>query len=328
MKIIGLIDPSIASFNLGDKIVAFYCRKILEDMFPDHFFIDLPAYIKNDERIQEIVNKSDHIFFLGTAPITKEITFRWPIIMDQYQKKVVLMGVGFNNMNPDNFNSIAKEVYLSNLSTKYKHSIRDTYSEFRIAGGIGLGAINTSCPTLWNLCSELKTTKLNYKKTNNVVFTVNSSRGDLEKDSEILKILHFEYERILFYPQTPNDLAYLQKCISIIRNKYFVDCNISIIKPTLNSLNDFYSKNSKYCNYVGARLHGGIHCLNFDMKTVIISVDQRATTIRANTGLPVLTYDELAVKGDELLISAIRSEFIDEITLPVDKITEWKNQFK
>lgn len=324
MKIIGLIDPSIGSFNLGDEIVSHYCKNIIHKMFPNHFFISIPAYMECDERMKEIIEKSEHIFFLGTAPINHEITFRWPLIVNQYNNKVVLMGVGYNNWASGGMGFVTRNIYFSNLSKKYKHSIRDGYSKILMENQIGISAINTCCPTLWN---NIEYKPFDSGKCASVLFTVNSSRGDKSIDKKIITTINKIYDKIFFYAQTPNDFEYFRNCCIEIYQDSKISINFTTIKSNFKDLTNFITSMHNKCDYFGARLHGGIHARNLGMRSFIIGVDNRAIQIHNDTRLPVYTYSEINTNID-LVISAIYANYNWDLYIPEKEINKWKDQFK
>lgn len=323
MKIIALIDPSIASFNLGDKIVSHYAKKIISKMFPDCFFIDVPAYMEHDSRLAEIASKSHLIFFLGTAPITDKITMRWPLIFGQYMKKVILFGVGYNNYNLDKMSPNTVAIYESNLSGNYIHSVRDSFSQRQITKQIPIRTLNTCCPTLWECDFH---SIYGDKLKDCVLFTVNSSRGRKDIDKKILSSLDLVYKKIFFYPQTPNDKQYMSELGMEILAETGNDIDVCQIQSEFEFLSKFMMEMSGCCDYVGARLHGGVHAMHNKMRTFIIGVDNRAFEIYLDTGLPVYGYDILE-KGHEFLIENILKKYEKKITLPRSAILEWKSQF-
>ena len=76
-------------------------------------------------------------------------------------------------------------------------------------------------------------------------------------------------------------------------------------------------------DFVGNRLHGGIRALQHTRRALILSVDNRATEIARDTGLPVMSLTE----GMEALRARIRQPDPIEITLPHDAIADWRGQF-
>ena len=75
--------------------------------------------------------------------------------------------------------------------------------------------------------------------------------------------------------------------------------------------------------YVGTRLHGGIYALRHKKRAIIISIDERAQSISADTGLITIEKDSL-----DGLPSLINSEFETKLNIPFDEIARWKEQFE
>ena len=75
--------------------------------------------------------------------------------------------------------------------------------------------------------------------------------------------------------------------------------------------------------YVGTRLHGGIYALRHKKRAIIISIDERARSISADTGLITIEKDTL-----DGLSSLINSEFETKLNIPFDEIARWKEQFE
>lgn len=75
-------------------------------------------------------------------------------------------------------------------------------------------------------------------------------------------------------------------------------------------------------DYIGTRLHGGIHALNHGVRAIVIEVDNRAAEIARDTGLPSLHIADVAKLSD-----MIRSELEVKIDMPWDAIAQWKSQF-
>lgn len=305
MKHIALITPSISSLNLGDQVVHCYIEKIISEIFTDAFLINLPAYNSFDERSKYIMDKCDLAFFCGTAPLRNSLAEHWVFENGDYDNKVILLGCGWNRDEPDQIHYETKLKYNSALSIKYVHSVRDDYTVDKLST-VQIKTSNTSCPTMWSLPSIA----IQSFKSENVLLTLNSVRGNYYNDRMLCETICKNYKTIYFLPQSPFDGDYI-KSMNIPFNK---------LAPTMSNFNKFIS-NSTF-DYIGHRLHGGVHCLNSGKRSFIIGIDNRATEISRKTGLPVLEYGNL-----ELLEEKINST--DEISIeqPSEKINEWKLQF-
>ena len=94
-----------------------------------------------------------------------------------------------------------------------------------------------------------------------------------------------------------------------------------MVPPTLEAYNGLLKNQD--LDYIGTRLHGGIHALNNERRSLIIAVDNRAKEISKDTKLPVIGREEVR----ENLESMINGKWQTEIVLPSDNIERWKAQF-
>lgn len=311
MKHIALIKPSISSFNLGDKIVSMYVDKIMKSMFPDAFFIDIPAYNQTDKRIEEIVQKCDHLFFCGTGILNNFLSngIHWRCSPGDFSHKVILFGVGWNKYEDFSPTPETTELLVSNLSTSAIHSIRDDYSKSQFDKFGAFKSLNTSCPTIWELPVKYEFS------CDNAIMTVNSSRGSPEYDRDLVLMTASNFKRMYWYPQSPNDFEYAEEIG--LKEKAIM------LSPTLNSLSDFYSQQN--CTYVGSRLHGGIFAMHYGHRAYIVSIDNRAAEIKHDTQIPIYSYSEIDLLEKDLNSPEYPTQALNlEIS---NSISKWKEQF-
>lgn len=76
-------------------------------------------------------------------------------------------------------------------------------------------------------------------------------------------------------------------------------------------------------DYVGTRLHAGIHALNHKVRSIIIAVDNRATEMGKDINLPILQRQQIGEK----LEAHILSDFSTDIQIKQDNIEIFKSQF-
>ena len=96
--------------------------------------------------------------------------------------------------------------------------------------------------------------------------------------------------------------------------------DIEIIPPSKDAYDKVLSREN--IEYIGTRLHGGIYALRHKKRAIIISIDERASSISKDTGL--LTIEKTNIDG---ISSLINSEFETKLNLPFDEIERWKRQF-
>jgi hypothetical protein len=188
-------------------------------------------------------------------------------------------------------------------------SARDDYTRGRLAK-FRARSLNTSCPTLWNLTEE-RCGAISNTRSANVLTTLTSYRPNVESDTATLKLLQKSYDKVYFWSQQFEDLAYLRSLGSF---------NFEIIDPNTNAYSAFLREND--ADYVGSRLHGGIRALQNNKRSLIISVDNRATEIGKDTDLPVVKREDIAA-----IEKWIEHPANTRIRLPLSAISQWRQQF-
>jgi hypothetical protein len=170
--------------------------------------------------------------------------------------------------------------------------------------------VNTACPTMWPL-ADARPEEFPMQKGRHALVMLTDYSRNQESDARLLKLIGSRYEKIFVFPQGKFDLPYLES----------FQLNWHVVERDFNALNRFIREEPSF-DYIGTRLHGGIHCLNHRRRALILEVDNRAKEIGRDTGLPTVPRDDL---------EAVR-RWIDEpppfrIRLPVANIERWRNQF-
>ena len=203
-------------------------------------------------------------------------------------------------------------LYRKILSHSYYHSVRDERSKRYVEDVLGLQAINTGCVTMWaltpNFCAQIPA-----KKANNVVFTLTARTQVDPRDQMLIDTLKREYDHVSFWVQGDKDETYF--------NMFSNTDGIEVIPPHKAAYEAVLMRNN--IEYVGTRLHGGIYALRHKKRAIIISIDERARSISADTGLITIEKDTL----DELP-SLINSKFETRLNIPFNEIARWKAQFE
>lgn len=321
-----IFDPSYGTLNMGDVIIVESTLNQMKDIIGEDFNIRLSShqpslhfhqvFLKNiyKEPFKTAKNK----FILGSNLLFKEFIFSrkrpWNIhfLTSRYINDVILVGVG-SNKNNRRPNLYTKSLYKKVLSSKYIHSVRDEDTLNYVEQVLGLEAINTGCATMWSLTPE-HCSKIKRKKSKDVVFTLTDYARDMELDKFLINKLIELYEDVYFWPQGSEDYSYLRE----------LDVDFSRIKPLDNSLESYKEVLSLGdIDYVGSRLHGGIYALQHKIRTVIIAVDHRALNKKRDYNLPVIKREDSRKDLEKL----INSEFETIISIDLEKIERWKNQF-
>lgn len=315
-----LFDPGIEdhagtpSSNLGDLIIQEAVHRELSAVFEQGSISCVTTQAFPLSEHLRAARAADYIFVGGTNLLTARMNEyrQWKITPYQALRlqKTILLGVGWWQYQ-DKPNLYTRLVLKSALSGQWLHSVRDNYTREKLQG-IGLrNVINTGCPTTWPL-ADLPRSRVPTCKAKSVVVCLTDYLKAPELDAELLKILLASYEEVWAWPQGRTDAAYLAGLALPIR----------VLDHSMASLRDFLASGIDI-DYVGTRLHGGIHCLLSGKRSLILEIDNRAKEMAADIKLPT------AARGD---FPAIRRwiQGPTETNIAIDKhaIAQWKEQFR
>lgn len=129
----------------------------------------------------------------------------------------------------------------------------------------------------------------------------------------MIQILRKNYRKLYFWAQGTGDVQYLSELGEKTEDIVIIDS----LEQYTNLL-----KNQKI-DFVGVRLHAGIHALNNQRRTIIIAIDNRAIEMGKDTKLPIVLRDEIENKLEKM----INSSFETKIEIPTDNINKWKAQY-
>lgn len=325
MKQIALMDTSVMSFNIGDQIIMESIHNELSSILKDSFIVNMPTHsplfhfwefsLRGKDSLRINLNNLDLKFVCGTNLLEKNMKKRknlWNIHMldSNYIKDFILVGVGSGPLDTS-LNNYTRRLYKRILSSQYTHSTRDENTKILLEK-LGLKAINTGCPTLWQLtkkhCSMIPT-----QKSDTVVFTLTDYMENIKKDEIFINILKKNYNNLYYWVQGSKDLDYLQKLNINISE-------INIISPSLKSYNYFLENN--ICDYVGTRLHAGIKAMQKKKRAIIIGVDNRARDMHITCNLNYIERNRI-----DFLDNMINSEFETKININFPNIELFLKQF-
>lgn len=314
-----IYNTAIGSLNTGDQIIQESALLELENVFPDFYFHHFPTHLTLGNKALKSAWANDKGFILGTNLLRNKVRFRgrknqWAINFYDclFMKPAILMGVGWNKYSAK-IDWKSKFFYKRALSKDYKHSVRDNYTKQKLCECGIENVINTGCPSLWCL-SEKHIDQLPTRKARNVVFTLTDNTRSIEEDWKLIDILLSHYEEVLFWPQGSQDLEYFQYLTNLKKN------TIQILNSHLNSLDSVL--NLSDIEYVGTRLHAGIRAIQKKKRSLIISIDNRATEMHRDFNLPVIGRNEL-----DSLPSKIETDRKTSLNIPFESIKTWKDQF-
>lgn len=308
-----LLDPSYDGDNTGDQIIAENCKKNLSII--NNKNVDrVPTHRKlTNEEITKLSGSSIKIL-CGTNALSGHMRTYGLWKMEKKVKiynNTILMGVGFDS-NQQEYDFYTKILLQTILNKKYIHSVRDSFSE-KMLHNMGIkNAINTGCPTMWEITKEL-CQDIPKSKAQEVVCTLTDYDRDLENDQKLLDILLLCYKNVYLWPQGIEDEEYYKK----LR----IDSRILVVPFGLENYDSLLEHRN--IDYVGTRLHAGIRALRKKHRTIVIAIDNRAKNISNDTGLPIILRENIATSLKE----KIESNFETNIQMPWKNIEKWKNQF-
>ncbi|WP_205672436.1 polysaccharide pyruvyl transferase family protein [Ammoniphilus sp. YIM 78166] len=314
MKFVSLLDTSIASTNLGDQVIMEAVEKVLLELLHGSFFTKIQTHDVISKVSHNILKQSQFKIVGGTNLLSSNMDRfnQWKINQNNvpYLENVILMGVGWwNYQNKPNL--YTTKLYRKILSKRYLHSVRDSYTEKQLRS-IGItNVINTGCPSMWELTSS-HCNDIPKSRSQNVVMTLTEGRKNFHFDRKLYEILKDQYEKVYFWTQQALDYDYMNS---------IAGGNVTYVAPTLRSFDQLLS--STKIDYVGTRLHGGIRALQHKRRTLILSVDNRASEIAKDTNLPVLERTNL-----DAIKQWTNNPFVTQIKLREPAIQRWKDQFK
>lgn len=326
-----LFDPSLSdnngkpSANLGDLIIFEFVNKVLEELFPNQEIKRIATHSAPSPKIKKSIGKGDLCFLGGTNIFNSTVNiynnWHWDksIIETIFSKRleVISLGVGWGEYQnkPNTYSAL---FYKRRLSHNYLHSLRDAYSLNQLQTIKGLKGLNTCCPTTWWLDGR-DINRQSSASINTCLFTLTDYAQDKLNDSFLIEALLNNFEELLFFPQGKNDMAYLNSLNIYLNNRG----KIKIIEPSLTGFKNCL--NSGNLIYIGTRLHAGILAMNYNIDTLIISIDNRAKEMAKDVFLPVIERNNLQMMSKWLAGEAVFKE--TTIQLPKENIQFWKKQF-
>jgi len=311
-KKIVVLDTAVNDPNLGNEIIMDAVNKELRAMFPHDYIFHVPAleYIRAG---RNLVESADHVFLGGTNVLSSDMnrTSEWRIrLRDRFWlNNVILMGVGWWQYQDMPINLYTKFLLHGVLKANTAHSVRDSYTANKLSP-FRLEVLNTACPTMWRL-DEDHCRCIPENQSDRVLLTYTVYNRDEGYDCALFEIIKRNYSKILFWPQQPGDFDYAHN---------FLGIDIEVVDPSLAALDDALSTP---IDYIGTRLHAGIRSMQYQRRSIIIGVDNRATEMGKDFRLPVICRAELQTH----LENRIRSKWQTDVRLPQRTITEWKEQF-
>ena len=291
------------------------CDDVCREVFGTSELLRVPTHYY-DESSEHV---SDDVKLLcGTNILYKNMEGQQQLALPKNlanYRNICLLGVGLSDIGIDEESSrYTRWLYSTLLSRKLIHSVRDEKAK-RFLNSIGFdNVVNTACPTMWKLTKELQDS-IPRQKASTVITSITDYCFDPAVDKMMLEQLKREYERVVIWVQGSHDVDWCLQNIVELGDYELIGPKISELDAVLDS---------GEVDYIGTRLHAGIRALNHRVRTLIVTVDNRARQIGADTGLPVI---ERASIPDGALLDWIHAPYICDIKLPEEAIKRWKAQF-
>jgi len=303
---IGWLDPSVNSRNTGDQIIADAVYRELREALPGHEIVRLPTQTFLNRSERALARSCSKFVVGGTNILNGNIPryIQWRLDAGSYatyKGRVSTMGVGWWQYQ-GRANGLSRRVWKSLLADGM-NSVRDSYTANRLAE-FGVASINTSCPTVWKLPD---TTPGGDSKPQRVLMTITDYHKEPKRDMRLIEGLRDRYSEVLVWPQGSQDRTYLRS----------LDPKIEFIGPELADFDDILRRGD--VDYVGTRLHAGIRALQHGVKSTILAIDNRATEISRDIGIPIMSNDLRA--PDWQRVDDRQSLKLD---IPHTAITQWK----
>ncbi|MDD6270081.1 MAG: polysaccharide pyruvyl transferase family protein [Oscillospiraceae bacterium] len=320
-----IFDTAICTSNLGDEVILDAIRRNMKEVFDNNFMLRLSTHSSNFSFMQmmrknkkiEYCANADYKFICGTNLISQKrigkVNAQWQIHLSNIPvlKNSILVGAGTTD-GGEKMDFYAKYLYKKVLSDKYMHSVRDELTK-RVVESLGVKAINTGCPTLWELtpehCMEIKKSK-----SENCIISVSgyADQKNESRDQTFIDIVNRNYNNIYVWIQTTEDEKYLDslKGTENIKRIY----SLSMFREVLRKGD---------VDYIGTRLHGGVFAMQNKVRSLIISIDHRAEGFHEKNNIPIIRRNEIETDLERL----INSDFETRVINDYDSINKFRSQF-
>ena len=314
-----VFDPGIEdnqgtlSSNLGDLVIQDAVTRELRAVFGDGEPLRISTQTRISAELMRRMRACTHRFVGGTNLLASKMRQyrQWEIsLVDAWRiDDAILLGVGWWDYqnNPDFYTRVVLRAALSRTAV---HSVRDSYTLAKLRS-IGFeNVINTGCPTMWPL-ADLNPHAIPIEKADIALLMLTDYRPEPELDRRLFELLRASYSRVYFWPQGRADLEYVRGL--------GLDCEM--LDHSLPALDDFL-RTSIGVDYVGTRLHGGVHCLLAGRRSLVLEVDNRAREIARDTGLPTTPRNDF-----DAIRQWIAGPTQVAITMNTGAIAAWRRQF-
>ena len=317
----GVFIPNMPKYNLGDLIIQqAVTRELHNVLLEDTVYHRICPHIPMSEQDLKHIDESDMVFLGGsnlignTIFLKRKLSFwrQWKINLKEakrFKNKAVMLGIGWRRYEGST-GFYTRAMLNACLDKSRLHSVRDEYTKIKFNKMGFDNVINTGCPTIWPL-ADVSKDDIPVKKAENALLMLTNYNLKPEIDGNIIDLLCSNYSKIYFWPQGVNDKEY---ALSFGRD-------FEILPESLDGLDQFVHSDIDF-DYIGTRLHGGIFCLLANRRSLILKIDNRATELARQTGLPTVDRDDLDGIEDWICNSTETLIHVNNTA-----ISTWRNQF-
>lgn len=314
-----LFDPGISTHsgapaeNLGNLIIQRAVLQEIHALFKGWEIVPISTFQLPTPELRREMRRADLCIAGGTNLLTSEMDrYRQWVISPKValgMRRTLLLGVGWwaYQAPPNLFTRIFLRLL---LSPRGLHSLRDQYSLGQLAAGGYTNAVNTCCPTLWPL-ADASPTQTPLRKAQDALLLLTDYAQAPEHDQRLVTLLTSQYRTVYFWPQGATDLEYVGK----------LRANLTLLDRSFDAFTRFTREHPDF-DYIGTRLHGGVHCLIHRRRSLILRIDNRAAEIARDTGLRTVAREDT---------EGIRQWILNpepfRLQLPTAAIAAWRNQF-
>lgn len=312
--LVALLDTSVSSLNMGDHVIMDCVRHHLRKTMPAAVFANMATHDYMGSEGLRIADSAQLRIVGGTNLLASHMDDykQWKVGGNEMLrlKDVVLCGVGWWQYQ-DIPNSYTRVFLRSVLSKDKMHSVRDSLTARQLKSIGVTNVLNTACVTMWSLTDD-HLADIPTEKAENVITTFTDYKPDATNDRAMYEVLKRHYKKVYFWLQGRADYEY---------SKEILGPDVEFVGPTLDALDDAL-ENIDSLDYVGNRLHAGIRSLQHKRRTLIVSVDNRATEISRDTNLPVIERGDMTS-----LLRRVTKPQQMKLKMPWDDIRAYLGQF-
>jgi hypothetical protein len=306
-----VVDPGMASTNLGDQIISDAVnRQFIGRLGDRHGGVTvIPMHGPLSDASRDALREADEVVVCGTNLLSDHMRFRtsweWPREDIELTKgKLTVFGAGWWQYQLAGIDPVSAR-WMRALSGGRTWAVRDEYSARRLQAA-GISAVHLSCPTLWDVDTQTMPAE-----QERVIVTLTDYNQDPLADKRLVDLLAERF-KVLFWPQGPGDRRYIEQLVGPAAS--FVDASLSAFDAALDEPGTAY---------VGLRLHGGIRAMQRGVPSLILTIDNRAREISRSVGLHAPSRNSFRD-----IEASLKSKQVVDIALPTEAISVWTADWK